>query len=192
MKKIAIFASGSGSNAQRIIEHFHNNDALSIEVSLVLTNNKKAYVIERAESLGVDCKVFDRETFYNSSQILEDLKEAKIDFIVLAGFLWLFPSSIIEHFERKILNIHPALLPKFGGKGMYGMNVHKAVVEARETQTGITIHYVNNQYDEGQIVFQATCEIESMDSPEGVANKVHELEYQYFPNIIEECVLGKR
>ena len=152
MKRIAIFASGSGTNAQRIIEHFKDN--AEIEVSIVLTNNSKAFVLERAAKLKVPSYVFDRNLFYESNQVHDILKEIGIDFIVLAGFLWLIPANILQSWPGRIVNIHPALLPKFGGKGMYGDKVHQAVIKAGEKETGISIHYVNEKYDEGEIIFQ--------------------------------------
>ena len=186
MKKIAIFASGSGSNAQNIIEHFSSNP--SIEVSLVLTNKKNAYVIDRAKGLGIKSLVFDRPAFYESDEVLEILKAENIDFIVLAGFLWLVPKNLIENYPNRIVNIHPALLPKYGGKGMYGSKVHEMVVACGEKETGITIHFVNLQYDEGDIIFQARCALHETDTTEDVANKVHQLEYKYFPTQIEKLV----
>ncbi len=189
MKKIAIFASGSGSNAQKIVEHFQTST--EARVTLILANKPDAYVLERAKNLTIESVLFNRDTFYNTTQILEQLKDNDIDFIVLAGFLWLFPSYIIEQYPNKIVNIHPALLPKFGGKGMYGMKVHEAVVESKEKETGITIHYVNEKYDEGNVVFQAKFPVLSSDSAEDVATKIHDLEYTHFPKVIEELVLGK-
>ncbi|BDC99754.1 phosphoribosylglycinamide formyltransferase [Persicobacter psychrovividus] len=186
MKKIAIFASGSGSNAQKIAEHFQDHP--SITVSLILCNNPSAYCLTRAENLGIPSYVFDRPTFRDASKMMAVLQENEIDFIVLAGFLWLVPPYLVEAYPNRILNIHPALLPKFGGKGMYGMNVHQAVVEAQEKETGITIHYVNERYDEGATVFQATVAVESTDSPEQVAEKIHALEYAHFPAVIQQVV----
>ena len=186
MKKIAIFASGSGSNAQNIIEHFSSKP--SIEVSLVLSNKKNAFVLDRAKNLGVKALVFDRSSFYESDEVLDILKTEKIDFIVLAGFLWLVPDNLIENFPNRIVNIHPALLPKYGGKGMYGSKVHEMVVACGEKETGITIHFVNSHYDEGNIIFQARCAVHETDTPEEVANKVHQLEYKYFPTEIEKLV----
>ena len=186
MKNIAIFASGSGTNAENIIKHFETSKKAKID--LVLSNKKDAYVLERAKRLGINTFVFNRNDFYNSDVVINKLINNNIDFIVLAGFLWLVPERIIDIFEGKIINIHPALLPKYGGKGMYGERVHKAVVENHETESGITIHYVNNLYDSGDIIFQAKCEVKPEDTPEMVASKVHALEYEYFPKVIEELV----
>ncbi len=186
MKNIAIFASGSGSNAEAIVNYFREKGENPIK--LILTNNPNAFVIERAKRLNIPCICFNRIDFYETLKISDILKENHIEFIVLAGFLWLFPSSLIKLYEGKIINIHPALLPKYGGKGMYGMNVHKAVVLNGETQTGITIHMVDEEYDHGKIIFQARCHIEPTDTPEKVAEKVHQLEYYYYPRIIEELV----
>ncbi len=186
MKKIAIFASGSGSNAENIVKFF--KDRSNVEIPCVLTNNPKAFVIERLKGYGIDVFVFDREMFYKSNKVLDFLKINKIDFIVLAGFLWLVPKNILKLFPGKIVNIHPALLPKFGGKGMYGMKVHEAVIAEKESETGITIHYVNENYDEGDSIFQAKCAVLPSDDAEMVANKVHELEYKYFPSVIDEII----
>ena len=186
MKRIAIFASGSGTNAENIAKYFHNNS--SAQVVSFLTNNPKALVIERAHKLNIPCLVFSRNEFRESSIVIEYLQNQKVDLIVLAGFLWLLPTNILSNYPNKIVNIHPALLPKFGGKGMYGLHVHKAVVESKEKESGITIHMVNEKYDEGEIVFQATCPVYDTDSPEDVAEKVHELEYEHFPKIIEQLL----
>ncbi|MEG1553900.1 MAG: phosphoribosylglycinamide formyltransferase [Rikenellaceae bacterium] len=186
MKNIAIFASGAGSNAENIITSF--SDFKSIKVSLILCNNLSAGVIERAKRLNVPCVVFNRDEFKNG-RVEEILKNYKIDFIVLAGFLWLVPKSIISLYEKKIINIHPALLPKYGGKGMYGDRVHEAVYEAKEKQSGITIHYVNENFDDGDIIFQATVLISDTDTANDIANKVHALEYKYFPEIIANTIL---
>jgi phosphoribosylglycinamide formyltransferase-1 len=186
MRKIAIFASGSGSNAQTIYEHFKHSN--KIKVDCIFSNNPDAYVLERARKLGVDSILFTRDEFYHSETVLIKLQERKIDFIVLAGFLWLIPSYLIQAYPKKIINIHPALLPKYGGKGMYGMRVHEAVVAAKETESGITIHYVNEKYDEGNIVFQAKCAVHPGDTAEIVAHKVHELEYLHFPAVIEKLL----
>ncbi len=185
MKKIVIFASGSGTNAENIVEYFSKNN--EVEVSMILTNNKKAGVIERAKRMGIPCKYFSKEDFFETQRVMH-LLEKEADFIVLAGFLWKVPENIIEAFPNKILNIHPALLPKYGGKGMYGMNVHNAVVENKETESGITIHYVNENYDEGAIVFQEKVEVTPNDTAESVAEKIHILEYEHFPRVIEKCL----
>jgi len=188
MKNIAIFASGSGTNAENIINHFKNSSDIKIEI--ILTNRSDAFVIERAKKHTIKYLIFNRKDFYESSMILDVLEEQKIDFIVLAGFLWLMPANLIQKFPGKIINIHPALLPAYGGKGMYGMKVHEAVINNLEQQSGITIHFVNEKYDEGKIIFQAKCLIETGDSPETLANKIHSLEYMHFPKIIEKVVSG--
>lgn len=185
MKRIAILASGSGTNAENIIKYFENSD--EVEISLVLSNRSTAKVLDRAKKLGVNAKYFDRSSFFDGDDVLNLLKESA-DFVVLAGFLWKVPSVIIEAFPNKILNIHPALLPKYGGKGMYGMHVHRAVVHDKEKRSGITIHYVNENYDEGAVIFQADVAVLSDDSPEDVAAKIHELEYEHFPKIIEKVI----
>ena len=182
-KRIAIFASGSGTNAEAIMKHF--DDLESAEVALILSNKPDAYVLERAKKFDVPTHVFDRNTFKNTNEIVELLQVEKISLVVLAGFLWLIPEQLVKAFPNQIINIHPALLPKYGGKGMYGMNVHKAVKEAGETETGITIHYVNEHYDEGQVIHQAKCKVTSEDSPETIAQKIHLLEHEHFPKMIE-------
>lgn len=186
MKKIAIFASGSGSNAQKIIEHFLKNS--DIQVALILSNRPDAYVLERADNYEIPTHVFTRDEFYESEHILNLLKNLHIDLLVLAGFLWLIPEYLLEAFPNRIINIHPALLPKYGGKGMYGLKVHEAVINAGEEETGITIHYVNKHFDEGEIIFQARCKIDPGDDPEMLAYKVHQLEHQYFPRVIEDLL----
>jgi len=182
-KRIAIFASGNGTNAQRIVEYFKDNE--EIEICLILSNKPNAGVLLRAEKLGIRTEVFNRDEFKKGQKVDVLLQENDIDLIVLAGFLWLVPTFLIEKFPNRIINIHPALLPKFGGKGMYGMNVHKAVIESGESQSGISIHYVNNKYDDGQIIFQAKFNIEEGETPESLANKIHQLEYEHFPIIVE-------
>jgi len=180
IKKIAVFASGSGSNAQNIFEYFSDNQYVIVDS--LWSNNPNSYAIERARKFGVETFVFTKDEFVNPVFVVEKLRERKVDLIVLAGFLWLIPPQLIAEF--KIINIHPALLPKYGGKGMYGMKVHEAVVRNKEKESGITIHFVNEKYDEGAVIFQARCEVDNNDTPEGVASKVHQLEYQYFPKII--------
>ena len=187
MNKIAIFASGSGTNAQNIIEYFKTKETAS--VSCVLSNKKDAYVLVRAQSFNIPVRIFDRHEFYETEQVLDFLKEKGINWIILAGFLWLVPQVIVDSFTNRIINIHPALLPKFGGKGMYGLNVHRAVIENNEKETGITIHYVNKIYDEGNIIFQTRCRVDESDTPESLAEKVHKLEYKYYPVIIEKLIL---
>ena len=185
-KNIAIFASGSGSNAENIIRYFQKSD--SATVSLVLSNKSDAYVLERAHRLKVPCNVFPKEDWIAGDEILAILQEYRIDFIVLAGFLVRVPDLLLHAYPGKIINIHPALLPKFGGKGMYGDKVHEAVVAAGEKESGITIHYIDEHYDEGSIIFQAKCSVLPGDTPAEVAKKVHALEYEWFPRIIEQTV----
>jgi phosphoribosylglycinamide formyltransferase-1 len=186
MKNIAIFASGSGTNAENIIKYFSTKK--SVKVTIVFSNKRHALVIKRAEYFGVETLFFERQDFYNTRKILDYLIEKKIDFIVLAGFLWLVPENIIEKYKGRIVNIHPALLPSYGGKGMYGDIVHKAVIENHDVESGITIHYVNHRYDEGDIIFQARCKVDPGDDHESLAKKVHALEYEHFPRVIEEIV----
>lgn len=188
-QRIAIFASGNGSNFQRIAEYF--SGCAEIEVAVLYTNHKEAYAPVRASKLGIPAVVFDRKCFYTTSDILNDLRTRHIDWIVLAGFLWLVPGDILQAYEGHILNIHPALLPKYGGKGMYGMRVHEAVVAAGDTESGITIHLVNEHYDEGQVVFQARCPVLPGDTAEDVAQKIHQLEYTHFPRVIAEQLSKK-
>ena len=190
MKKtrIAIFASGSGTNAENIGRFFAGTSLA--EVCLILTNKKDAGVINRAENLGIPCIVFNREDFYDTGKVLSYLKQYSIDFIVLAGFLWLIPENLIEKYRKRIINIHPALLPKYGGKGMYGSFVHETVIKNKDEESGITIHFVNEEYDAGSIIFQAKCKVASDDTPDSLAAKVHALEYKHFPRVIEEVIKG--
>jgi phosphoribosylglycinamide formyltransferase-1 len=183
---IAIFASGSGSNAQSIIEYFqaHSN----VKVALLLSNNPEAKALSRAADLGVPTQVFSKTQFQETDEILCILNENRITHIVLAGFLLQIPPRLIKTFPNKIVNIHPSLLPKFGGKGMYGLKVHEAVKAANEKETGITIHEVNEHYDEGRIIFQASCEVLATDSAEQIAQKVQRLEHQHFPVVIEQWI----
>ena len=186
MKRVAVFASGTGSNAKKIIEYFRENE--NIEIALIVSNRAKAGVLTIAEAEGIPSIIIDRAYFYESEQMVFDLKQQCIDFIVLAGFLWLVPKYLIEAYPKKIINIHPALLPKFGGKGMYGMHVHQAVINAAEHQSGITIHFVNEAFDEGGIIFQASCPISSKDTADDVQAKVQKLEHEHFAPIIEEVI----
>lgn len=186
MKNIAVFASGSGSNAENIARYFANSN--KIKVALVLSNNCKAGVHERMRGLGIPTQTFSREEFSEGKAILACLQEYAIDLIVLAGYMNKITLPLLKAYPGRIINIHPALLPKFGGKGMYGMHVHEAVVAAGEKESGITIHYVNENYDEGAPIFQATCPVLPDDTPELVAHKVHELEYAHFPRIIAEVI----
>ena len=187
MKKIAIFASGSGSNAENIIQYFAQKPQFCVKS--VFCNVPDAYVLERAKKYRIPSFVFNREEFRNPDKVFRQLQEQEIDFIVLAGFLWLMPSFITAAWPNKIVNIHPALLPAYGGKGMYGHHVHEAVISAGEKESGITIHYVNDHYDQGAIIFQAKCPVLPTDTPDDLAARVHELEYRYFPQIIAETIL---
>lgn len=186
MRNLAIFASGSGTNAENICEYFKNDPKNSVKI--ILTNKKDAFVIERAKKYGIPYRIFNREEFYNQDIILNLLKDLDIDLVVLAGFLWLIPEKIINTFPDRIINIHPALLPKYGGKGMYGGRVHEAVVNNHEPESGISIHYVNKEYDKGNIIFQAKCSISKADTPEDVAQKVHQLEYKHYPAVIRDVL----
>lgn len=187
IKKIAIFASGSGSNAENIINYF-NNSCKQVDISIILTNNKNAFVIERAKKNNIQHYIFDRNQFYETNNIVDLLKSYSIDLIVLAGFLWLIPVNLIRAFPNKIINIHPALLPKYGGKGMYGEHVHKAVIDNKDKESGITIHYVNEEYDKGNIIHQSKCPVEPDDDANSLAQKIHKLEYENFPKVIEDLL----
>ncbi|SDG81030.1 phosphoribosylglycinamide formyltransferase [Winogradskyella thalassocola] len=186
MKRVVIFASGSGSNAENLIKFFHNSDNAS--VIQVLTNNPHAKVLDRCKKLNVSALSFNRIAFSKSEDVLNILKASQPDLIVLAGFLWKFPEFILKEYNNKVINIHPALLPKYGGKGMYGMNVHQAVIDNKETETGITIHYVNENYDEGAIIFQSKCSVSPTDCAEDVAGKIHLLEMEHFPKVVEKIL----
>lgn len=186
MKKIAIFASGRGSNARKIIEHFEGNE--EVDIRLIISNKKNAGVLEMGPEFVIPTKILTRKEFYNTKNLLEDLKSYEIDLIVLAGFLWLIPDYLVRNFRRKIINIHPALLPNYGGKGMYGMNVHQAVHADKATESGITIHFVNNEYDKGAVIFQKSCAILPTDSPQDIAEKVLKLEHEYFPRVISKLL----
>lgn len=187
--RIALFASGNGTNAEVIMKAFQNHP--SIEVALVLSNNAEAFVLKRAETYHIQTRVFTRNQFRESDTVLQWLEEAKITHIVLAGFMWLVPDSLIKKYSGNMVNIHPALLPKFGGKGMYGKFVHEAVKAAGETETGITIHEVNEHYDEGKILFQASCNVQVTDTPEIIAHHVQQLEHLHYPKTIERWILSK-
>jgi phosphoribosylglycinamide formyltransferase-1 len=186
LKRIALFASGSGSNAEKIVEYFADND--EVDISLIVSNNPKAGVIERSRRLHIPVLLFDRTTFYNTDKITRLLLHQEIDLIVLAGFMWLMPADLVRAFPNKIVNIHPALLPKFGGKGMYGHFVHEAVAAAGETESGITIHYVNERYDEGQVIFQASCPVAPTDTPDDIARKVQVLEHLHYPRVVADML----
>jgi len=189
VKKIVIFASGNGTNAEQIIRFFENSN--KVFVSAVYTNNPEAGVIARARKLGIPIIVFNKKMLYSTGEVLEELKKKEIDLIVLAGFLWKIPDDFITVFPQKIINLHPALLPKFGGKGMYGISVHKAVLEAGEAESGITIHWVNEYYDKGSIIFQTKIQISENENPESLAQKIHQLEHTHFPIVIEKILKKK-
>jgi phosphoribosylglycinamide formyltransferase-1 len=187
MRNIAIFASGSGTNAENIIQYFSNRN--TVNVSLVLSNKRQAMVLKRADALKIRTVFFEHKEFYITGKVLRYLGLYKIDFIVLAGFLWLVPENIIEQYPGRIINIHPALLPGYGGKGMYGDAVHKAVIGNHDKESGITIHYVNKLYDKGDIIFQERCKVDPSDTPDLLAEKVHALEYLHYPKVIEDLVV---
>ena len=186
MKSIVLLASGSGSNVENIARYFEDHPAIAIEA--VFTNKRDAFVLDRCKKLNISALYFNRSAFNPSGYLLKLLKCMNPDLIVLAGFLWKIPSELVRAFEGRIINIHPALLPKYGGKGMYGMKVHEEVKANADNESGITIHYVNEYYDEGGIIFQASVQLEESDSPEDIAKKVHELEYQHYPRVIEELL----
>lgn len=188
-KRIVLFASGSGSNVENIVNYF--NDGTHITVTAVFTNKRGAKVIDRCNRLNISALFFNKHAFVNSDCVLKMVNAMQPDLIVLAGFLWKIPENLINAYPNSIINIHPALLPKYGGKGMYGMKVHEAVKENQESETGITIHYVNSKYDEGAIIYQAKTTITKEDTPETIAGKVHQLEYEHFPKVIEEILKGK-
>jgi len=185
-KRIAIFASGSGSNAQKIMEHFKRSP--EAEVVLVLTNNPQAYVLQRADNFEVPSHIFTRNEFYNTDDVIKLLKNLQVDLIVLAGFLWLVPISLLKAFPNRIINLHPALLPKYGGAGMYGDHVHKAVLAAGEEESGITIHFVNEMFDEGEIIHQSKFKIEPGDNLEMIKFKGQQLEHLHFPKVVENLL----
>ncbi|NOU47796.1 MAG: phosphoribosylglycinamide formyltransferase [Bacteroidales bacterium] len=186
MKKLAIFASGSGTNTQRITEYFSENPL--VEISLVVCNKPGAGVIQRADNLHIPLIMIDRTGFYQSDSLSKLLVEKEIDLIILAGFLWLIPNHLLQRFPNRIINIHPALLPKYGGKGMFGALVHQAVIESGDTKSGITIHHVNEKYDDGAIIFQKDLTIEPDETADSLAVKIHELEYRFFPEVIESIL----
>lgn len=186
--RIAVFASGSGTNAEEVFKYF--KDHASIEVVMLLSNNSNAYALQRAKNYNIKNYLFSRKEFMEGRLLMEYLKGADVTHIVLAGFLWLIPNYLIRAFPERIINIHPALLPKFGGKGMYGSKVHEAVKACREQETGITIHLVNDRYDEGKILFQGKCAITQNDSPEQIAACVQKLEHEHYPKVIEKWILG--
>jgi len=186
MKRIVLFASGSGSNVENIVRYFHNEP--NVTIAAVLTNKRDAKVLERCNSLKINGLYFNRNAFYTTDCVLDILKTFDPDLIVLAGFLWKMPEKIIHSFQGKIINIHPALLPKYGGKGMYGNHVHQAVKDSGDTETGITIHYVNENYDEGAIIHQAKTAVTPQNEVVDIAQKVHELEFEHFPKVIAKLL----
>lgn len=186
MKTLVLFASGNGSNVQRIAEYFAPRPDVTIRK--VYCNKPGAYVLERAKNMHIETTVFNREDFYRSTRVLDELNSDRPDLIVLAGFLWLIPAAILNRFRDRIINIHPALLPKYGGKGMYGEHVHKAVINSGDAESGITIHYVNEHYDEGTIIFQARCSVLPDDTPETLASRIHALEYRHYPEVIDRLL----
>ena len=185
MKRLSIFVSGNGTNLQRIAEYFANNP--EVEIANVVCNNPKAYSIERAKNLGIPLHMINKEDFKNEA-FIKELQDLRVDLIVLAGFLWKVPEALIKAFPKRIVNIHPALLPKYGGKGFYGEHVHEAVVAAKEAQSGITVHYVNEIYDSGEIILQARVSLEDGETPDSLAAKIHKLEQAYFPIAIEQVL----
>lgn len=190
MKRIALFASGNGSNVEQIILHFSRHK--DIFVVLVVSNKPDAYVIKRAHNHSIPSLVLDKNEFTKTETLLEELRKHQVDFIVLAGFLWLIPQYLIRAFQKSIINIHPALLPKYGGKGMYGMNIHRSVINAKERESGITIHYVNEEYDDGEIIIQKTCAIATNETPDTLAKKIQNLEHKHFPIVIESLIIPNK
>ena len=190
MKNIAIFASGNGSNAESLTKYFNNGNTANVK--LIVCNNKNALVLQRAKNLNIEALIMPKEHLCseNPVELLEILESRKIDYIILAGYLLKIPLALVNKYTHKIINIHPALLPKYGGKGMYGINVHKAVVEAKEKETGITIHLIDEIYDNGEVIFQTSCSVEPDDTPESVAKKISLLEQTYFPKVVEEYILS--
>ena len=185
-KRIAIFASGSGSNAQKIMEHFKRHP--DAEVVIVLTNNPDAFVLQRADNFEIPTHIFNKNEFYQSEQVVNLLKNLQVDIIVLAGFLWLIPANLLKAFPNKIINIHPALLPKYGGKGMYGDHVHKSILQNKEEESGVTIHFVNEHFDEGEIIHQSRFKIEKSDDLEMIKFKGQQLEHLHYPKVIEHLL----
>jgi len=188
MISLALFASGSGTNVENIVRHFDKNP--DIKIVGVFSNNPHAYVLERAKNLGIPAFVFNRHEFYETGKVIQLLHACETDWIILAGFLWLIPQDLIAGFRGRIVNIHPALLPKYGGKGMYGERVHKAVIDNGDKESGITIHHVNSEYDRGDIIFQVRCPVLPGDTAETLAHRVHGLEYEYYPKILEKIILA--
>lgn len=187
MIRLAILASGNGTNAQRISEYFSGNAHISVDC--IIYNKRNAFVAERARQLGVPAYYFSKADFYDNGSVLQFLQQREIDWVILAGFLWLVPQDILAAFPNRVINIHPALLPNYGGKGMYGHHVHEAVIANKEKESGITIHIVDSHYDKGTTLFQAKCPVTPDDTPDTLADKIHQLEQRYFPEVIEKTVL---
>ena len=190
MIQLAVFASGAGSNAKKIIEHFQDHP--KVRVALVVCNKPGAGVLDKAVKAGIPYLLIEKENFFRGTAYVPELQQAKIDWIILAGFLWKIPEALLKAFPGRILNIHPALLPKYGGKGMYGNFVHQAVLEAKDVESGITIHYVDEHYDHGDVIFQTTCVVDPSDTAETLAGKIHLLEHKYYPAVIEKVITGKK
>ena len=188
MKKLSIFVSGNGTNLQRIAEYFKGNP--DVEIVNVVCNNPQAYSIQRAKNLGIPVRMINKQEF-NSPEFTKEMSDLKLDLIVLAGFLWKVPASLIQGYPKKIVNIHPALLPKYGGKGFYGEHVHEAVVTAKEPFSGITIHYVNEIYDNGEFILQAYTKLDANETPDSLAAKIHKLEQAYYPVAIEQVLFRR-
>ena len=187
MINIAIFASGSGSNAENLFNYYANST--NVKIKLVITNNENAGIVERANRYRKNIQIISKTALTNyTEQLIDFLQTEKVDLIVLAGFLLKVPEALVKAFPNRIINLHPALLPKFGGKGMYGANVHKAVIEAHEKESGITIHFVNEEYDKGEIILQAKCEVNTNDTPETLAEKIHQLEYEFLPKAVDKVI----
>ncbi|MCR4660354.1 MAG: phosphoribosylglycinamide formyltransferase [Bacteroidales bacterium] len=187
--RLAVLGSGNGTNAQRIAEYFSGNPA--VEVACIVYNKPDAYIATRARNLGIEARYFGRDDFYRSNRVADYLAQKKTDWVILAGFLWLVPANLLQAYPGHIINIHPALLPLYGGRGMYGEHVHEAVIAHHETESGITIHLVDEQYDHGTILFQARCSVSPNDTPDTLAQKIHSLEYEHFPRVIEQTVLPR-
>jgi phosphoribosylglycinamide formyltransferase-1 len=190
MKNLVIFASGAGTNAQNIMKYFQNDTG--VKVRLVISNNPRAGVLKIAEQAGIPTLVIDKHTLYETTEVLDLLTALPADLIVLAGFLWKVPDALVSAFSGRIINIHPALLPKYGGKGMYGMRVHEAVISSGDQQSGITIHFVNEKYDEGEMILQKQCPVTPEDTPGSLAQKVHQLEYRWYPETIAKLLFTKK
>ncbi len=191
IKRLALLASGNGTNVQQVTEYFQSNPDSGIVVDCIIYNRKEAYVATRAEKLGVEAFYMNKDDFFGGNRVVDLLRQRQIDYVILAGFLLLIPANLLKAYPGHIVNIHPALLPKYGGKGMYGNHVHEAVVAACEKETGITIHLVDEEFDHGRVLFQASCSVEPADTAEDVANKVHLLEKEHYPRVIHQFIEGK-